>query len=540
MKFAKYAMMAAGCVLFAACSSDEPLADNNVVAPAEGTDTGFASFTVNLPTTPANRATSYETGTAQEYAVLNGKVLIFQNVAGSEADAKFVCMGDLSGMNWSAAQGGEITTSSKSVAQLTDINLTDASVTYSAAVVLNYGSDFTFPVVGETFGSWSKKAQSGKMMVADGGKDYITMTNAPAYDPSSPVTLVNIDKSKIAQSAASVTSSAATIHVQRAVAKVTLTTKDSYDVTGAGYSGDKVSISAWGLDITNKTSFPVQVTTGLSSTYSGIWSNTRFFNGNSAVFNRVFWGIDPNYSNNITTQAQIEANFNVVNNVTSKPEAVYCLENTFDINHQMQGQTTRVVMKGKYTPKNMTAGQTFFKLGANSTLFDASGLKAEIEAKAKTTLNATDVVVDLGKVGTTAGVFSLNDLSIKKGNAEVDATAKTNIAAALGLGSASDKAISTYLNGEVFYIARIKHFGDDETPWSVGNETYASNNDKWLGRYGVVRNTIYSVEINSVSNPGSPVVPEINPEEPDDVNDYYIMVNVNMLAWAKRTNSVDI
>ena len=49
--------------------------------------------------------------------------------------------------------------------------------------------------------------------------------------------------------------------------------------------------------------------------------------------------------------------------------------------------------------------------------------------------------------------------------------------------------ISTYLNGEAYYIARIKHF-NALTPWNPG-EAYESHNDKYLGRYGVLRNNWY-------------------------------------------------
>ncbi len=36
------------------------------------------------------------------------------------------------------------------------------------------------------------------------------------------------------------------------------------------------------------------------------------------------------------------------------------------------------------------------------------------------------------------------------------------------VGSPKGVGISTYHNGSSYYIARIKHFGDDLTPWKSG------------------------------------------------------------------------
>lgn len=74
----------------------------------------------------------------------------------------------------------------------------------------------------------------------------------------------------------------------------------------------------------------------------------------------------------------------------------------------------------------------------------------------------------------------------------------------------------------------------------MGDPTYNGDNLKYLGRYGVLRNNWYEVVVNSISDPGSPVVPEIDPNIPDDVNDFYISVSVNILSWAKRVHNVDL
>lgn len=100
--------------------------------------------------------------------------------------------------------------------------------------------------------------------------------------------------------------------------------------------------------------------------------------------------------------------------------------------------------------------------------------------------------------------------------------------------------MSTFESGVSYYIARVKHFGDALTPWNPGNLTYDSNNANWLGRYGVLRNNWYELSVHSVSGPGYPDVPKVNPTDPDDVNDQYINVEVKILDWAKRSQSVDL
>ena len=106
------------------------------------------------------------------------------------------------------------------------------------------------------------------------------------------------------------------------------------------------------------------------------------------------------------------------------------------------------------------------------------------------------------------------------------------------LGLSAETGISTYLNGEAYYIARIKHF-NELTPWEAG-QAYDSNNAAFLGRYGVLRNNWYELSVNKVSGLGYPDVPEVKPTVPDDENSQYINVSVKILDWAKRSQSIDL
>ena len=98
--------------------------------------------------------------------------------------------------------------------------------------------------------------------------------------------------------------------------------------------------------------------------------------------------------------------------------------------------------------------------------------------------------------------------------------------------------INTYLRGVTYYIARVKHFGS-LTPWNSG-ESYGTDNVKYLGRYGMLRNNWYDLTVGNVYGPGYPGVPPVDPTQPDDENEKYLSVSVKILSWAKRSDTVDL
>ena len=123
---------------------------------------------------------------------------------------------------------------------------------------------------------------------------------------------------------------------------------------------------------------------------------------------------------------------------------------------------------------------------------------------------------------------------------KVDQKVVNTINEKLGLKEEEGKitsGIATYLHGEAYYIARVKHF-NELTPWNPG-EAYDSN-EKYLGRYGVLRNNWYDLSVNSISGLGYPEVPEVKPTVPDDENDQYINVEVKILDWAKRSQQIKL
>lgn len=572
----------------ASCSSNEDL---GTAGPGTGTNeagVGYATFTINLPSTNGTRADGdpiYDQGTSDEYDVNDVTLLIFKKGgATKEGDYTFVEKADLGNMApWKDENNsGGITASATITAQLTGVDLTNegSKSDYYALAILNNNADehgeggkVKLPTkTSDTFSTWNVASNTDVEKFTDNTNGYY-MANAPVFVAGGePTTLVNIDKVYATKQKAE-TNAATTIHVERGLAKVSIASNafpsTALKPTGTKYQEDEVKITDWNLDVTNNFTFPIHKTAGLKNTnFSTIWTpstpavstgaSVARFVDEANTFKRVHWGIDPNYDTDLSKVSDCEGQFTIlpanatINGKADKPQ--YCLENTFDIEHMMQGQTTRVVFKATYKPNGFKAGETFYKIGNSTDLWKEADLKAQIEAKAAEVLSvaSSEITVDLeataNDIKNNAGTRLLAVGNVKNGTAVVEATDIAKINEKLGLKAAKGTdpivGIATYKSGESYYIARIKHFGNDLTPWAEGQATYGKNNDenntKYLGRYGVLRNNWYELSIGSVSGPGTPDVPTIKPTEPDDESYKYISVSVRILSWAKRSQSVDL
>lgn len=550
------------------CSSNDNLAPDgkdNVGKTGEA----YASFTINLPTTTGTRADdptpgtpSFDEGAAKEYEVKNGTILIFDKAG------LYVTSAQLGTMNpWTPVKTDGVTTAAITTVQLSNVKV---GGDYQALVLLNNDVDattskVTLPTTGETYAEWSKNTlmvNAEKYASTDG----IFMANAPKYidTESQPTTLVKVANVCASREEAQA-KAATTVYVERGLAKVTMQnyTDGGYTVAEGTYKGDKVEIKNWQLDVTNKSTFPIHQLGDLSTGFPAIWSTDRFYDGTNKSFKRVYWGVDPNYSgatlqNLIACQkAFTMIGKNDIKGKTGNNHPQYCLENTFDLANMMQGQTTRVVFKAVYTPSALvgTTEKTFYKIGNNTAIWTEAKLKEQIHTVAVTAMGITTAaeqakyVVKLdateNNISGAAGQHLIKAENItytgKASDSKVDQTAINTINEKLGLkeeGGKITSGIATYLDGVTYYIARIKHF-NELTPWTAG-KPYGTDNDKYLGRYGVLRNNWYDLSVTSISGLGYPDIPEVKPTVPDDENEQYINVEVKILSWAKRSQQIKL
>lgn len=572
----------------ASCSSNNDLVVGGGNGSGENeSGTSYASITIDLPTTSGTRVANdkFDGGTASEYTVNDATLLIFKKAGTSENTFEYVetaKLGNLEPWKKDNTTGNGITTEATITAELKKATVGEKG-DYYALVILNNeagtGNKVTLPSGSTTYGAWNAATNATNLL--DNTKGFY-MANAPEFKAADqePTTLVQI-KGIYRTKEEAHSKPGATVHVERGLAKVTVGkgTGDDYfkgaKASGTKYSKDDVKITNWALDVTNKKSFPVHVTfglkTGLTSTdqtvpaYANIWKDAAATIGTApatsrfvshpatGAFKRVYWGIDPNYSMDLSDVAKCKAQFTIAKadgtdaKWTESSKALYCLENTFDIKNMLQGQTTRVLLKATYTPNALASAteKTFFMIGNSSDIWTKDNLIKQITSKANEALNTTNTLKvelkgDLLKAGT--HFLTIENVSIKDGETEKVNTPGlvTQLNDKLGLDETNGVGIKTYKNGESYYIARIKHFGDDLTPWKEGDKTYDSNNLNWLGRYGVLRNNWYDLTINKISGPGYPDVPEVKPDTPDDEDTKYINVSVKILDWAKRSQSVDL
>ena len=386
---------------------------------------------------------------------------------------------------------------------------------------------------------------------------------------------------------------AADIFVERAVAKVQLTQSITSSNLIVGSNTLTYTISGWALANQNTSSYIVrnwnQSAEGITpsgdgwyalmsdgdgvSESSSLTANPYRFagytvaeeeNGNPATAAyRTYFGIDPNYNTEaMFTDAPANAN-----GMTFDGNIKYCLENTFDVAHQNVKNTTCAIIKAKFALPEDWEGNDFYTVnGIRTTIYKKSEAEKAILKQAGDLYNNA-ILATATSDDEFVGAANIN-VAPKAVTYTVDADTKNlkltkvTFTATEEGGDATTKdydlspeqleavqnaiTVTQYTNAEAYYTVLIKHFGDELTPWNRANKTTAAYpNDKanmnWLGRYGVLRNNWYEIEVNGVSAIGSATVPNVNTDTtPDDEVENYISVKINLLSWAKRKQSVTL
>lgn len=573
MKKVKLFSFALAALMLGACSSEDVI-DNGGQGTVLPGEKGYISLAINLPTTPSTRANdNFDDGLPVEYAVNNATLLIFEGT--DEASAKFAGGYDLGTITPNTV-GGNITSTFKVTKEIKK----PVNGDLYALVVVNRGDVLTTEDQGATwklngtelsalttlsaFNATAQEIAAEKLYdTTDDGNGFF-MTNAPLYSvpggtvqPSngnlSTLTLINAEN-VYTTAAEAEANPAASVYVERAVAKVTVNGTNGNLGNNAGMT---YTISGWTFDVTNKKTYLVRNMTDANTWWNYNVAGDYRFVGSAAVgpnLYRTYWGVDPNYSSYIAGDfnifaGQTPADLNPVNGNG------YCLENTFDVDNQNQNQTTRVIVAA-----TLNAGSTFYildndkgKIWSKTEAEDAvkaeylgnqaviAALTANLDGADKK-ITGDDLTVTFDKA---AGDLTVTKIEISadkagdfKGGEIPDALkpgteANNAILAAVNAG----KKVSCYANGVAYYPVMIRHFDDNQTPWS--NVEYGGNENNFLGRYGVLRNNWYEINVTGIRDIGYADVPEVY-GTPDDPMESYISVEINVLSWAKRSQNVDL
>lgn len=581
--------MAAAAMLLAACSSDDivaPVTEGGAQWNAEGQ--GYVSLAINLPTQPQMvKAFSgeevFDDGKPEEYDVEDAALIIFKGT--DEASATIEAGYDLDTKWQQETSSSQITTTSKIVQQINSIESSDENL--YALVVLNRNNAFTIEdggvikvngteADGMTLAAFN--AAVAEAMTGDWHTNGFLMSNAPLSDmvggataPTGAVitTLTEFDASKIKGTELEASNDvAANIYVERAVAKVTVSGTTSGDVDNL--EGVSYNVLGWQLDNTTTKSNLVREV-GTSPAWVAYTSEYcspaayRFVGGSAvgttidnANLYRTYWGEDLDYS--------VDATLNTVGGLTIADEdvigadgeaAAYCFENTSDLEHMLEKNMTRVIVKAQlggnsdfyvingdkevmYTEDEMKdAVLSVFMNGTEGKAWIAENVAATTDA---TTISGSDFEVEMENKS--AGIVTVTNINVveasqSKFNENVTAVSSEVVAAVN-----SDITIDLYDNGAAYYPVYVAHFGEGETPWAdvesvAVDNIYPGGEQNYLGRWAMVRNNWYDITITGIKGIGSSTVPEVT-VEPIDKLESYIGVQINILSWAKRAQSVEL
>ena len=612
------ALFAAG-MLMTACSSGNDVVENNLPAGENGGN-NYIAIGINLPQSAAgvtrsgtddnNSQVTYSDGKATEYAVKNATLIIFSDAA-AEDDATFVAAYTVSPAPWTGGSSNNVTEYSRKIIQQVSA---DVVAGCKALVILNHNGiievttgdglkvNGTALTAGTTtFASFRKTLTTAitSLDAAPMTSAGFFMTNAPLSDGSGSTgskitgkthTLVSISANAIYKSEAAADAGANydQIYVERGVAKVTMT-QSSGTVAGGKAMSSKISgesnglewqVTGWMLDNTAPSTYLVRSTDGdaafrdlksNATSPAGVYryiGNTEINDGTDAAsgFYRTYfaksvgfdkWAASETYDLNKYSTGDFYTTF-------GEDNPRYCFENTFDVTHQTIKYTTLVQVAITATSAGGSAVDLYTIGGQKSVVYTEDLLKAKIQEVAYQVLDGDgvlgtiaskdEIVVTIpasvaGPVAVSTSNLKVTPPSGKVGTGYSETTFYTNLNAALG-------TVNCYKGGVSYYNIRIKHFGDNLTPWNTNEygapanapssttiyPNNASNRDgDYLGRYGVLRNNWYDISVNTVRSLGDATPHTTDwPDTPDDELDNYLAFHINVLSWAKRTQAADL
>lgn len=579
---------------FTACSSDDAVTQQS----EKGYGESYISLALQLPTTPTmTRANDvFEDGLTKEYKVNDATLVLFEGT--SEAAAVYSDKYDLN-LSWSLSgtTSDQITTTAQIVQKVN--NRTSSDNHFYAYVVLNKPASLATILSGATkgtstfadlFGTSATLSTTNLTETVDGTTNFIPMTNAPLAKyagggASAPTDgtysiLSKIDKDLIFPTEIEAKNHAATsVYVERMYAKVTLANssagnlKDNLgnDIKNSSSANITYTVSGWTLDNTNKSSyfqrqlagsFPNYTWYNYYSSHESVTSANKYrFAGSNEVASgkgyRIYWALDPNYDS-FSSGTFNSASTSNVTGTLGETNPQYCYENTFDVANQKEQSTTRALVKVQFN-----GGTDFYAINDDpKTFYDEEGIKGKVIEflMADPTIKAAATAAGITTATVANSTITLNTTD----------PSKVTVSTTLTLGDASShtldcstyattintmfnhetnptKRIRFYDDGLAYYPILIKHFGDDQCYWTstehLSQTSYADEGtapvSRYLGRYGVLRNNWYHLNITKISNLGLPNIPTLTDDDDDKVKSY-ISVQINILSWAKRTQDVTL
>ena len=411
------------------------------------------------------------------------------------------------------------------------------------------------------------------------------MSNAVYAKDGSAVYATPLTAANIFTDEANAKANPVTIYVERVAAKVTVTTADGKDVfnlnkpvtIGGSNTPVYAKILGWELYNDYQQSYLVKY-------IDPEWTNDEIgFTWNDSPWYRSYWAISQTglfenntFSYNYATAPDGYANIygygfgtesNVNNGIYTDKTYTYCGENT----NRGDSDRTKIILKAKLVKNQDGTGEVELARWYSTEYLGEVDLRTAVANTLKYTLYYTEGENYIGlkpedlqcvsaydvngtlAAGAPSGIepyevfFQLSTEGQGKtwyknnGGSKVpfseDSTKDPNgVAAANAYLSVNVKPATLYNDGQTYYYFDVQHLGN------------LKDAEAQIGEYGIVRNHIYAININSIGGYGSPiyigtsniVTPPEYPDDPTGEETSFVSAEVRILSWRIVSQGVDI
>ena len=535
MKKKNFLVLALAAFTFAACSNEDIVPggeDNNDVVNLEGD--AWVALSVQSTKTRAINTPNQENGTPDESTITAVSAVFFTGHTDASVVTRIVKFTDDDITNLpNRTSAFKVPKTSKAVliiANPQNLNRTiqenDTYGTVNKVVTLTTEAEVTTGV-----------AKSGGFVMTNAKGDL-----EPSDTDGSPKDL------ELFSTATAATSSPLTIRIDRVSAKVRVYVKADSGEELSDVATIDTDGTGWYLNVTNKKFYPASKRT---KTAMNTWTPYDQYGLGS-------YRKDPNFGTGTAIGAWSDSepsvyaeNYFYVSSATKDTDiawnkvnttAKYCLENTQDEDFNKHAYTTQALLKVSYAPTTITnADDTKVTLANGTDWFNMNGIfytqasvltyieeeltnKYTHKAPAEYATDITDAYNEY------IAALSLTPVTIPAAKDDAKTAAEMAeelkgkfeaLAASIATkseGGKTLKGVEYYSKGICYYKIMIKH---DDSP-TVMNK---------LGEFGVVRNSVYDITVNKINNPGYPSIPDPDPSAPDEEEDRYLSIKIEVSPW---------
>lgn len=545
----KYLFLAVALLGLASCTKDDIANGNNPIHNGEIEESYIA---INLSASDVTRAqTDFDDGTAEERAVSHADFFFFDeagepfNVTGNPATTPGGGINHLRAVDVTFSadsnEGDDISDTSTPVLLLKTYK---GQFPSQIVAVLNWSPDDKESYSLEELHN-AVNIQGTFKNAHNADTNYFVMSNAVYAQGTTEVCATTLTMENIKTTESDALASPVNIYVERVAAKVSVIAEDEYALEAGDNPSVYAKILSWDLYRDNSKSTLLKV-------IDPTWSvDVLGFNWNDSPWYRCYWakslaaptndeifGTTPLNANAYTyigenttgkatcTKAVIKAQ---LVNSENKPLEIAIWNNveyvdTLTDAQSKGGESLRIAVAN--TLKN-----TYFAMTIDGETTTYTGLKPE-DLKcvaggtndAPTGVEANEVYFQLSEIGAAKNWYKLVDGEYKTVANTIANDPNSTIATNKALESVP--AAVLYTKGETFYYVDIKHLGN------TGKDA----------EYGIVRNHVYNVTINSIKGYGSPVYTGVEFLEYPEITEQstFVSAKINILSWRLVNQQVDI